>query len=115
MEMKMKTTWIAILGVSAGLAGGLLGRPQLDQWMKDDCCGHKPQVSGAVGCPVHFENDGIVTTDSAELDRLRRAMRDGVFAQWFALGRAPTPEEIGAKLGLDQRAANTLLDQLEVC
>lgn len=112
----MKATWIGIVGVSAGLAAGLLGRPQLDAWAKGrDCCSVKPAAASATTCPVHFEDGKIVVSDEARLDRLRRAMRDGVFLPWVELGRAPTPEEFRQRLQLDQPAADALLGELEIC
>jgi alkylmercury lyase-like protein len=61
-------------------------------------------------------NDGKMSApDQAEVDRLRRSMRDGVFEPWVELGRARTPDEVGERLHLDARATTTLMDELAAC
>jgi hypothetical protein len=111
----MRTAWIGILGVAVGGAGAFFGRTQYDAWVKSrECCStkHAPTASA---CPAHFEGDKLVITDQAEADRLRRALRDGVFRPWVELGRAPTPEEIGGRLQLNAKGVSDLMDKLEAC
>jgi hypothetical protein len=64
---------------------------------------------------LHFEDTGLVITDRKRVDELRLALRDGIYRPWFELGRAPTPDEIGERLGRDRTATNALMDQLETC
>src|SRR5262249_6016667 len=105
----MRAFWIGIMGVAVGGAGAFFGRPQYDAWRRE-CCGTTHAAARA--CPAHFEGDKLVTTDRIESDRLRRALRDGVFRPWVELGRAPTPEEVGDRLHLDVAAGRDVLDKL---
>jgi Alkylmercury lyase len=107
-----------------GLVGALLGvvstvetRARWEPWVEaGDCCSSKHGGAAAGrACPVHMVGDEVVASDPAELDKLRRAMRDGVFRPWTELGRAPTPAEIGKRLGLDAQGTDALLDELEAC
>jgi hypothetical protein len=66
-------------------------------------------------CPAHFEGEKLVISDQVEADRLRRAMRDGIFRPWVELGRAPTSDEIGDRLHLDVKGVDDLMDKLEAC
>jgi hypothetical protein len=110
---------MGIIGIAVGGLGAFFGRPQYDAWAKSrECCATKhapPGASAANACPSHFEGDKLVTTDRAEQDRLRLALRDGVFRPWVELGRAPTPEEIGSRLHLDPKGVRELMDKLEAC
>src|SRR5258708_7911405 len=111
----MRTFWIGIIGVAVGGVSAFFGRPEYDAWaQRRGCCGtsHAPPTQS---CPAHFEGDKLVTTDQTEADRLRRALRDGVFRPWVELGRAPNSDEIGERLHLDVRAVDKLLDDLEAC
>lgn len=111
----MRSSWVGILGLTVGAVAAFFGRPQYDAWAKStECCSTKHAPS-AQACPAHFENGKLVATDKADVDRLRRVMRDGIFVQWFELGRAPTPEEVGTRLHLDSAGTASLLDQLEAC
>src|SRR5580700_4196081 len=97
----MQSTRVAILGFLVGGTAAFFGRPQYDAWAKGrECCStqHAPQVKS---CPSRFEDGKSVVTDKAAALHLRSAMKDGVFAPWFELGRAPTPDEIGSRLHLD--------------
>jgi len=112
----MTRNWIGIAAVSAGVLGGFFGRPSWDAWAKsrEACCSTK-HAPAAQSCPARFEDGKLVVTNQTELDHLRRAMRDGIFAQWVELGRAPTPEEIRDRLHLDQPGVDALLGKLEAC
>lgn len=112
----MRSKWIWVVGVTVGAVGAFFGRPHYDAWAKsrEACCPTKPPAVSQ-GCPAHFEKGKLVVTDQAEVDRLRRAMRDGVFTLWVELGRAPTPDEIGDRLHLDQPGVDVLLGKLEAC
>ena len=111
----MRTAWVGALGITIGAAGALLGNSGWEAWAKSrDCCNTRPSPV-AQACPAHFAGDKLVVDDQAEVDRLRRAMRDGVFLPWIELGRAPTPAEIGQRLHLDEAAVDGLLGKLETC
>src|SRR5260370_19006981 len=111
----MRTYCIGVTGVALGGLGAFFGRPQYDAWTKSrECCSTK-HAPAAQTCPTHFEGDKLVTTDQAEADRLRLALRDGVFRPWVELGRAPTPDEVGDRLHLDAGAVRALMDSLESC
>jgi hypothetical protein len=66
-------------------------------------------------CPAHFDDSGIVITDRKRVDELRLALRDGIYRPWFDLGRAPTLDEIGERLGRDRTAVHGLIEELETC
>jgi hypothetical protein len=112
----MRAKWIGLIGVGVGAAVALLGRDQWEAWAKSrECCSSKRPAT-AQTCPLHHGDDGkLAATDQAEMDRLRRAMRDGVFVPWVELGRAPTPDEIGQRLHLDAAGVDKLMDTLEGC
>ena len=55
------------------------------------------------------------STTRTKTERLRRAMRDGLFAPWTELGRAPTPAEFAQRLKLPPPDADRLLDELQAC
>jgi hypothetical protein len=111
----MRTYWIGMIGVALGGVGAFFGRPQYDAWAKSrECCSTKHALP-TQACPAHFEGDTLVTTDQVEADRLRRALRDGVFRPWIDLGRAPTSEEVGERLHLAPRDVRELMDKLEAC
>ncbi|HEU4407723.1 MAG TPA: organomercurial lyase [Polyangiaceae bacterium] len=110
--------WIGIAGVTVGVVGALFGRAQLEAWAaQQDCSTTKPAMAASDdwSCPLRFEGGKPVVTDKAELDRLRLALRDGVFRPWVELGRAPTPEEVGERLHLEPKGVAELLGKLETC
>jgi hypothetical protein len=114
----MGSTKMAVLGLVTGGIVAFVGRPQYDAWARSrECCStkHAPAAEQGEKCPAHFEGDQLVVTDSADLDRLRQSLRDGVFRPWVELGRAPTPEEIGARLHLERPGVMTLMDRFEAC
>jgi hypothetical protein len=111
----MQTLSMGLIGIAVGGLAAFFGRPQYDAWAKSrECCSTKHAPTTQT-CPAHFEGDKLVTTDQVEADRLRRALRDGVFRPWVALGRAPTPDEIGDQLHLDPKGVDELMDKLEAC
>jgi len=78
------------------------------------CC-HGANDAGAATCPLHYEGTVTKVDDAEKTERLRRAMRDGLFAPWTDLGRAPTPAEFAKRLKLAQPDADRLLDELQAC
>jgi hypothetical protein len=65
---------------------------------------------------VHNEAGGeLKIDDQQETARLRRALKEGIFAPWTEMGRAPTPAEFAARLRLSQEDADHLLDRLQAC
>jgi alkylmercury lyase len=82
---------------------------------KKSCCLPKHATATPATCPIRTNDQGWVDDEDAGSTRFRRALRDGVFRPWIELGRAPTPEEIAARLKLPRAATNELLDQLEAC
>jgi hypothetical protein len=67
-------------------------------------------------CPVHADESGeLKLDDQKETDRLRQALKDGVFAFWVERGRAPTPAEFARRMQLSQPDADQLLDRLQAC
>lgn len=114
--MQTKTLWVGLLGMSIGAAGAISSRSHWEAWAggkSAHCCTRPPSTASA--CPAHFENGAVVLSDAEEAERLRRGLVDGVLAQWFELGRAPTPEEIGTRLKLDPAATDHLLEALDTC
>src|SRR6186997_1835083 len=68
------------------------------------------------GCPVHTDaTGGLQVDDQKETERLRQALRDGIFAPWTERGRAPTPDEFAQRMKLSPSDANALLDRLQAC
>ncbi len=90
----MKTTLVMLALLVAGSAAA------------DKPCCH-PSRTNAPKCP--FESD------RKESDRLRRALRDGVFVPWLENGRAPTPAEFAKRMKLSQSEADLLLDEMQAC
>ncbi len=78
------------------------------------CC-HGTSDADAPKCPLHHDGDVAKIDDAPKTERLRRALRDGLFAPWTELGRAPTPAEFAQRLKLEQREADRLLDELQAC
>ncbi len=78
------------------------------------CC-HGADDKNAAKCPLHYEGDVAKIDDAAKTERLRGAMRDGLFAPWTELGRAPTPAEFAQRLKLAPGEADRLLDELQAC
>ena len=78
------------------------------------CC-HGADEKDAAKCPLHYEGDVARIDDAAKTERLRGAMRDGLFAPWTELGRAPTPAEFAQRLKLAPAEADRLLDELQAC
>lgn len=114
--MEAKMLWIGVAGIALGVVGTVATR---DRWAHaaEECktgCKPKPPAS-AVSCPVRFEKGEPVVTSASEAERVRVSVRQGVFEPWFELGRAPTPEEIGARLKLDPGATDALMDTLAAC
>jgi alkylmercury lyase-like protein len=81
---------------------------------KHGCC-HGADKATAAKCPLHYEGAVLKVDDQAETQRLRRAMRDGLFLPWTELGRAPTPAEFAGRLKIAQADADRLLDALQAC
>lgn len=108
----MRTTsgWVAVAaigGVALGAAGMRVLRP---------APAAAPAVKPAATCPIRYDANGEAKVDDpTETERLRQAMRDGIFAAWVALGRAPTPAEFAARMKLAQPDADRLLDRLQAC
>src|SRR5262245_32958314 len=119
----MKEPRMRLVGVVAGMAimvaahGGVaLGGERGARAHEKGCChGMKTAKDQAVACPIRQEQGRMVTGDKKEIDRLRRALRDGIFIPWTQLGRAPTPTEFAARMGLEQSEANRLLDEFQAC
>jgi hypothetical protein len=99
--------WVAaaaIVGVAVGAAGMRFARPR------------EAPMPAARACPVHYDANGeMKVDDQKETDRLRQALRDGIFAPWSERGRAPTPAEFAQRMKLAQRDADHLLDRLQAC
>jgi len=75
-----------------------------------------PAVARRAACPVHTDAAGALQIDDQkETERLRQALRDGIFAPWAELGRAPTPDEFAQRMKLSPSDANALLDRLQAC
>ena len=112
--MDRKTLWIGVLGLAVGAGGAVSTR---SHWLGaiDDCGVNCKTRPAKTICPAHFEKGEIVVTNAAETERVRVALMDGVFAQWLELGRAPTPEEIGRRLKLDENATDALMGELAAC
>ena len=100
--------WVAaaaIAGVAVGAAGMRLARPP---------AAVAPAATSS--CPVHTDANGeLKVDDQKETDRLRRALKDGIFAPWSERGRAPTPAEFAQRLKLAQPEADRVLDRLQAC
>jgi hypothetical protein len=114
--MEAKMLWMGVAGIALGALATVAIR---DRWAHagDACktgCKTKSPAS-PVACPVHWENGDGVVTSASEAEKVRTSMLKGVFDPWFELGRAPTPDEIGARLQLDGAATNALMDVLAAC
>lgn len=114
--MEARVMWIGVLGVALGVAGTVATR---DRWAHaaESCktgCKTRQPASG-VACPARFENGKVAVTNVAEAEKVRTSLMQGVFEPWFELGRAPRPEEIGARLKLDAAATGALMDTLATC
>jgi len=108
------TTWVAvaaIAGAALGAAGMKVMRPSPAP------AEHVPTHAGpAATCPIHYDANGDPKVDDQkETDRLRQALRDGIFAPWAERGRAPTPAEFAQRMKLSQPEADRLLDRLQAC
>jgi hypothetical protein len=130
---KLSAGWLALTalaGVAAGAGGGWAARgaatpaaalmlPPVNTQAATaapgrSCC-HGADEKDAAKCPLHYEGDVAKIDDAAKTERLRRAMRDGLFAPWTELGRAPTPVEFAQRLNLAPAEADQLLDELQAC
>ena len=98
-------------GVALGAAGMRAARPT------PSCPSCAPVARNtAEKCPVHNDAGGALKVDDqAETDRLRRALKDGIFAPWTEMGRAPTPAEFAKRMQLPEAEADRLLDRLQAC
>ncbi len=56
-----------------------------------------------------------MVTSAPEAEKIRTSLMQGVFEPWLELGRAPTPNEIGARLKLDAAATDALMDTMAAC
>lgn len=102
---RVSAGWLAaaaVAGVALGAAGMKAARPT------PPCptCTTVPSTTTAK-CPVQ--------DDPKATDRLRRALKQGIFQPWTELGRAPTPAEFAARMKLSQPDAEGLLNQLQAC
>ncbi len=113
--MEAKALLIGLFGMVLGAGGAIAVKDRLAN-AAEDCknCKTRPPASEAL-CPVRFERGEVTVTNVAEAERVRTSMMQGVFEPWFDLGRAPTPEEIGARLGLDPAATDQLMDTAAAC
>jgi hypothetical protein len=109
--------WVAVAaigGVALGAAGMSAMRP-LRAPLATPQTATAPAARAAT-CPIHDDANGVPTIDDQkEADRLRQALRDGIFAPWAERGRAPTPAEFAQRMKLPQPDADRLLDQLQAC
>jgi hypothetical protein len=114
--MDTKTLWAGLLGISIGAAAAVASRSHWEAWAAgSDCCKTRSPSAGPLACPARYDNGKLVLTDAAAAESVRKALFEGVLVPWFELGRAPTPEETGARLGLDAAATDSMLDTLEAC
>jgi hypothetical protein len=131
---KFSGGWLAltaIAGVAVGAGGGWAARrpttpappapaaapvstPATTATPAHGCC-HGADDKNAAKCPLHYEGDVARIDDAAKTERLRGAMRDGLFAPWTENGRAPTPAEFAQRLKLAPGEADRLLDELQAC
>jgi len=109
--VRTTTGWVAVAalgGVALGAAGMKVLRPA-------PAVAPTP-AANAVTCPIRYDANGDPKIDDAkETERMRQALRDGIFAAWVELGRAPTPAEFAARMKLAQPEADRLLDRLQAC
>jgi hypothetical protein len=111
--MEAKTLWIGVLAVALGVTGAVAIR---DRWSRECKTGCRPkQSASSAACPARLENGKIAVTNASEAEKLRTSLMQGVFEPWFELGRAPTPDEIGARLELDEAATGALMDTFAAC
>jgi len=83
-------------GVALGAAGMRAARPT------PSCPSCAPVARNtAEKCPVHSDASG--------------ALKDGIFAPWTEMGRAPTPAEFAKRMQLSPEDADRLLDRLQAC
>lgn len=116
----MKAWGVGLLGLAAGVA---LGAGAMRAARPAPSCPTCPptvasrNAAGAAGkCPIHTDAGGAMKIDDqAETDRLRRALKEGIFAPWTEMGRAPTPAEFAKRMQLPQADADRLLDRLQAC
>lgn len=114
--MEAKVLWIALLGMALGAGAAIALKDRLAN-AAEDCksgCKTKPPTSAGI-CPVRFEHGEMSVTNVAEAEKVRTSMMQGVFEPWFDLGRAPTPDEIGARLKLDPAATDHLMATVAAC
>jgi hypothetical protein len=107
---------VGLVGVALGVGGTIALRErsaQAEGACKTGCKTRPP--AAASNCPAQVENGKLVVTDVAEAERVRASIVRGVFEPWFDLGRAPTPDEVGARLELDPAATEKLMDTLAAC
>jgi len=116
----MKAWGVGLACLVAGVALGAAGMGMRAARPSRACPTCPPVASGAASaagkCPVHYDAGGAMKVDNqAETDRLRRALKDGIFAPWTEMGRAPTPAEFAKRMQLPQAEADRLLDRLQAC
>jgi hypothetical protein len=130
---KTSSAWMALAAIAGLAVGGGAGwaargratpaavppvpsaSPQAATAATGPGCCHGTHDTAAAKCPLHYEGDVARIDDAARTERLRRALRDGLFAPWTELGRAPTPAEFAQRLKLAQADADQLLDELQAC
>lgn len=100
---KVSAAWLAaaVAGVALGAAGMRAARPV------PSCPSCATVPSTTAKCPVQ--------DDPKETDRLRHALKQGIFQPWTELGRAPTPAEFAARMQLSEPDADRLLNELQAC
>ncbi len=109
------SSWVAVAaaaigGVALGAGGMKMMRPAPPLQTP------APAGAPAATCPIQYDANGDPKIDDQkETNRLRQALRDGIFAPWAERGRAPTPAEFAERMKLPQPDADRLLDRLQAC
>jgi hypothetical protein len=111
----MKTWAVGVACLAAGAALGAAGMWAARRSPSCPTCAPVAKVASEK-CPVRSDASGALKVDDpAETERLRRALKDGIFAPWTEMGRAPTPAEFAKRMQLSQDDADRLLDRLQAC